>query len=201
MPIERIDSEDDLVAASAEAGRLLQLIQDYCASQDRTHVDYPEAKVRFPRGFIRTALTQRHRLAFVENRALRGNLAYTLILSDTVLWLSLRTDVWGIPREMLVKLYGFLIGSLCESLTKNYLHGRCGQNYKRRNAWMLEQGIIDEPLRDDLDWLWDMRNNMHLFQLERLEYINAYNDMFHRRVVRTFRGLLTALEADHANAS
>lgn len=93
-----------------------------------------------------------------------------------------------------------MIASLCESITKNYLHGRCGQSFKRRNGWMLNQNIIDEGLRDDLDWLWDMRNNMHLFQLDRLEYINAYNDVFHHRVVRTFRRLVAALESDHANA-
>jgi hypothetical protein len=201
MPIERIDSEDDLRAASAEAGRLLQLIQDYCAVNERTHADFPAAKVRFPRGFIRTADRQRSRLRFIRDSSLRGNLAYTLILSDTVLWLSLRTDVWGVPLEMLTKLYAFLIGTLCESITKNYLAGRCGQNFKRRNAWMLEQGIIDEPLKDDLDWLWDTRNNMHLFQLDQLEYENHYDIHCHIRAVRTFRRLLAALDQDYINAA
>jgi hypothetical protein len=201
MTIERIDSDEDLAAASAEAGRLLQLIQDYCALNERTHAEYREARVRFPRGFIRPAATQRNRLRFIQDSSLRGNLAYTLILSDTVLWLSLRTDIWGIPLEMLTKLYAFLIGSLCESITKNYLHGRCGQNFKRRNAWMLTHGIIDEGLKDDLDWLWDTRNNMHLFQLERLEYENSYNAECHHRAVFTFRRLLTALDADYRNAS
>jgi len=201
MTIERIDSEEDLQAASAEAGRLLQLIQDYCAANNKTHVEYPSAKVRFPRGYIRTAALQRNRLRFIRDSSLRGNLAYTLILSDAVLWISLRTDIWGIPLEMLTKLYAFLIGTLCESITKHYLAGRCGQNFKRRNAWMLEQGIVDEELKEDLDWLWDTRNNMHLFQLEQLEYENSYNIACHRRVVRTFRKLITALNADYSNAS
>ena len=200
MVIERIDSEEDLRAASEEAGRLLQMIQDYCAVNERTHAEVGGAKVRFPRGFIRTAALQRTRLRFIRDSSLRGNLAYTLILSDTVLWLSLRTDIWGIPLEMLTKLYTFLIGTLCESITKSYLSGRCGQNFKRRNTWMYENDIIDENLKEDLDWLWDTRNNMHLFQLEELEYENSYNIQCHNRAVLTFRRLLAALDEDYRNA-
>lgn len=187
--------------ASEEAGRLLQLIQDYCAVNELTRSEYPAAKVRFPRGYIRTATLQRNRLRFIKDSSLRGNLAYTLILSDTVLWLSLRTDIWGIPLEMLTKLYAFLIGTLCESITKSYCSGRCGQNFKRRNAWMLEHGVIDENLQKDLDWLWDIRNNMHLFQLEKLEFENSYDIACHRRAVQTFRRLISALDEDYRNGS
>lgn len=188
-----IKSNADLQKAAEQAGMLLQQIQNYLEENDLNWDECPEAKVRFPRGFIRQASLQRKRLAFVEDRALKDNLAYTLILSDVVLWLKLRTDLWGTPKEMLTKLYVFLVGTLAESITKEYLEGICGKNFKKRNEFMVENGVIDEALQADLDWLWDTRNRMHLFQLDSREYENDYDHECHKRCVRTFRRLISAL--------
>ncbi len=190
-----INSKSELAKAAEQAGILLQQIQNYLEANELNWSECPEAKVRFPRGFIRQASLQRKRLGFLENRALKDNLAYTLILSDVVLWLKIRTDLWGMPKEMLTKLYVFLIGTLVESITKEYLEGICGKNYKKRNEFLVEKGVIDEKLQVDLDWLWDTRNRMHLFQLDTREYNNDYDEKCHRRCVKTFRGLLAALRA------
>lgn len=188
-----IQTDDELRLAVANAGVLLQQIQDYLAANQFRHQERTSAKVRFPRGFIRTASEQRARLPFVDDKALKDNLAYTLILSDTVLWLSLRTDLWGTPKEMLTKLYVFLIGTLVESITKEYLAGLCGKNFKARNAFLVDKGVIGPQLQIELDWLWETRNRMHLFQLEGREYKNEYDNKCHARCVSTFRSLLDAL--------
>lgn len=188
-----INNRDDLAKAAEEASILLQKIQNYCDENNLNWKECPEAKVRFPRGFIRKAAFQRRRLQFISNPFLRSNLAYTLILSDAVLWLTLRTDIWGTPKEMLTKLYVFLMGTLCESITKDYLNGICGHGFKKRNEFLVAKGVISEELKVDLDWLWDTRNKMHIFQLEDQEYINEYNDDCHKRSVLAFRGLLAAL--------
>lgn len=190
-----IQNDDELRAATEQAGALLQQIQDYLHAKDLHHVDRPDAKVRFPRGFIRPASLQRHRLPFVKSSALKDNLAYTLILSDTILWLRLRTDLWGIPKEMLTKLYVFTIGTIVESITKEYLEGICGKNFKKRNEFLVDQQIVTSELASDLDWLWDTRNRMHLFQLDAPEYDNEYDKNCHRRCVETFRSLLSSLAA------
>lgn len=190
-----INSKPELAKAAEQAGMLLQQIQNYLEANDLNWSECSEAKVRFPRGFIRQAGLQRKRLEFLENRALKDNLAYTLILSDVVLWLKIRTDLWGTPKEMLTKLYVFLIGTLVESITKEYLEGICGKNFKKRNEFLVEKGVIDEQLQVDLDWLWDTRNRMHLFQLDAREYENDYDEKCHRRCVKTFRSLLAALRA------
>lgn len=184
---------NDLRKAAEQAGSLLQEIQNYCKQNGLNWATCEEAKVRFPRGFIRTAALQRQRFPFVKDRALQDNLAYTLILSDVVLWLKLRTDLWGTPREMLTKLYVFLIGTLCESITKDFLAGVCGKNYKKRNEFLVERNIITPDLQADLDWLWDTRNRIHLFQLDEREYENEYTDECHQRCVKAYRGLLAAL--------
>lgn len=190
-----ITNDEELKAAAAQAGDLLQQIENYLRHTQRSWTDVDEARVRFPRRVIRTAEFQRRRLPFVKADALRTNLAYTLILSDVVLWLELRTDLWGTPKEMLTKLYVFLIGTLCESITKDFLTGKFGGNYKKRNEFLVDHGVIADDLRQDLDWLWDTRNRMHLFQLDDREYVNEYNDQCRRRAVLAFRALVEALGA------
>lgn len=193
MPIA---NDQELQEAVGRAGALLQEIQDYCVQQGQQWNAVPGARVRFPRGFLRTAEQHRARLPFVTDRALKDNLAYTLMLSDTVLWLRLRTDITAMAGEMLVKLLVFLVGTLCESITKNYLHGRCGRSYKGRNEFLVAEGIITQNLADELNWVWDTRNNMHLFQLEEREYDNQYDDACHDRCVTAFRDLIAALRAE-----
>ncbi len=191
-----IRSKSELKKAAEQAGDLLQQIHDYCAENNLNWAMCDEAKVRFPRGFIRQAGAQRMRLRFVQDQGLRDNLAYTLILSDVVLWVKLRTDLWGTPKHMMTKLYAFLIGTLCESITKDYLSGRCGQNFSKRNEYLLCHDIIDAETKGNLDRLWGLRNRMHLFQLSAREYENEYTEQCHDRCVKTFRQLIGALSAD-----
>jgi hypothetical protein len=189
-----ITNDRELKAATDQASSLIQAIHDYCALTNRTIADVPEAKVQFPRGFIRTAGYQRGRFKFLDDHNLKSNIAYTLILSDTVLWLAVRTDVGGIAREMLNKLFIFLVGTIMESVTKEYLRGVCGRNYGARARFLKEQGVLDEQLETDICWVWETRNRMHLFQLDSREYHNEYNEENHLRAIRAFRGLLKALE-------
>lgn len=190
MPIR---NDRELQEAAEQASALIQEIHDYCAATRRTIADVPEARVRFPRGFIRTATYQRSRFPFLEDHALKSNIAYTLILSDTILWLSVRTDVSGIAREMLNKLFIFLVGSIIESVTRVYLRGVCGKNFESRLTFLVEHGVISQDLREELSWIWETRNRMHLLKLEGREFENEYNLENHHRTIYAFRGLLSAL--------
>lgn len=183
-----ITNDRELVAAATEAGRLLQEIQDYVG---RTPNDM--AKVRFPRGFLRTADDHRATLRFVEDRVLRTNLAYTLMLSDAVTWLLWRTDITATAKDMLTKLCIFISGTLVESTLREFLHGICGGSYKDRTAYLRAQGIIAEQLHADLDWVWDLRNNMHLFKLDEPEYENPYNAEAHNRCTTSWQQLRESL--------
>lgn len=190
-----ITNDRELQQAADRASSLIQEIHDYCSSTRRTIADVPQARVRFPRGFIRTAGYQRTRFPFLNNEALKSNIAYTLMLSDTVLWLSVRTDIGGTARDMLNKLFIFLIGSIIESVTKDYLKGICGKNFESRLTFLVTNGVITEELKQEICWVWDTRNRMHLFQLEGREYENDYHDANHLRTIDAFRGLLAALSA------
>lgn len=115
------------------------------------------------------------------------------MLSDTVLWLSVRTDIGGTARDMLNKLFIFLIGSIIESVTKDYLKGICGKNFEGRLTFLVTNGVIQEELKQEICWVWETRNRMHLFQLEGREYENDYHDANHHRTIAAFRALLVAL--------
>ena len=56
------------------------------------------------------------------------------MLSDVYRWMLNRTDLWGTPREMLIKECVCLMGSLVESITKDAMCGICGKNKIMRNA-------------------------------------------------------------------
>lgn len=186
-----IQSDEELAQKVAEAGALLQEIQDY-AGRDFSK----SAKIRFPRGYIRTAAEARGRVPFVKDAKLRSNVSYTMLLSDVQHWLLVRTDLSGTAKEMIIKLQMFLLGSIIESLTKVYLKGKCGGNFCKRTAYLKDHGVISEELQTDIDWLWDMRNNMHLFLVDNSEWQSAdYTVANHNRAVKAFKGLLEKLSA------
>lgn len=184
-----IQSDEELAQKVIEAGALLQEIQDYVGR------DFSKsAKVRFPRSYIRTAAEARARIPFVKDAKLRNNVSYTMLLSDIQHWLLVRTDLSGTAKEMLIKLQMFLLGSIIESLTKVYLKGKCGGNFCKRTDYLKEHGVISEQLQIDIDWLWGIRNNMHLFLLDSSEWQSSdYTITNHNRAVKAFKNLLEKL--------
>ena len=133
-------------------------------------------------------------MGFLERSHFKSNVSYALMLSDIQHWLLSRTDLSGTAKEMVIKLQIFLLGNVVESLTKVCLRGKCGGNYKRRTTYLVEQGIITPDQKTELDWLWDMRNLMHLFQVGENEWLSTdYTVANHNRAVASFRALTEAL--------
>lgn len=106
-------------------------------------------KVRFPRGFPRKTQNFRSRYSFIRDSHLKRNVAYSLILSDFYRWVLNRTDVWGTPREMIIKEAICLIGAVAESVTKDAMQDHCGKHtgYKKRTAKMVEHDRASGPAR------------------------------------------------------
>ena len=117
-----------------------------------------------------------------------------MLLSDVQHWLLVRTDLSGTAKEMVIKLQIFLLGSIIESATKVFLKGKCGGNYAKRTAYLENNGIISGHLHAELDWVWELRNKMHLFQLDNTEWLSTdYTVTNHNRAVRVFKSILEAL--------
>ncbi len=175
-----ITKDTELATAVSEAGVLLQKIQDYCG---RSKTDL--AKVRFPRGYLRTADNHRGKLSFINNGNLKSNLAYCLSLAESITWLLNRTDIAATAKDMLIKLklQIFLCGSLVDSITKDYLKNTRTpkRTYKIGTKSLKDLGVINQTLEYDLNWVWDERNKMQLFGLEEREYSNNYDNEYLKR--------------------
>lgn len=186
-----IENDQELQEAVARVNFDLQAIQNYLGQDNHTH-----AKIRFPRGFIRTAVHFRERLNFLNDKTLVRNISYALILSDVYRWLLNRTDVAGTAKEMIIKEGICLVGSLCESITKDVLTGIVGKKkgYKDRTQYLVDSGIIGAALQTELDWVWNTRNNEHLFLVEIREH-EHYRLSDYNRAVRALRALREDLAA------
>jgi hypothetical protein len=184
-----IENDEQLKETLERVGGDLQSIQDYVQR------DFSRAcKIRFPRGFIRTAVYFRSRLAFVADATLRQNLSYALMLHDVQHWALIRTDLTGTAKEMLIKDAIVLLGNISETLTKLPLSASAQRkSYKKRTKRLESLGIITPALHADLDWLWDTRCNCHFFLVTMREY-GHYEVADYNRAVQTLRAFRDALD-------
>lgn len=181
---------DNIASLIARIGADLQQLEDHLSKNGDTR-----CKIRFPRGFLRTAKHFRGRYWFIRDANLKRNVAYSLILSDFYRWILNRTDLWGTPREMIIKEAICLIGAVAESVTKDTMQDHCGKHtgYKKRTAKMVELGIITDELQAQLDGLWDWRNNEHLFMLSEWEY-GKYELKHYNAAIITLRQLRDSID-------
>jgi hypothetical protein len=191
-----ITTDQELAQAADLVGRKLQEIQDYLGADS-----HRAAKVRFPRGYIRTANHFRSRLPFILDRDARDNLAYALILTDVYRWVTNRTDLFGTAREMVFKAGVVLAGSICETMAVNYTDGAIGRSvrFKTRCDRMVTAGMISDDLRDELHWVWDTRSAIHLCDLEVREF-ERYTTADYNRAISCIRDLRDQLD-EHSTAN
>lgn len=188
-----INDDEELVEAVADVSEKLQSIQDYLGQDSSA-----DGKVRFPRGFMRTADHFRHKLFFIPDRNARDNLAYALILSDVYRWLTNRTDLYGTAREMIIKAGIVLTGSIAETIMVEYTRGVIGRRHGfcARADRMAAAGIISGHLSEDLKWLWETRGGIHIYEINEREY-ERYRMSDYNRAIRVLRSLREELELHH----
>lgn len=188
-----INDDQELLAAATEVGEKIQAIHDYLG--DRNH---PHGTIRFPRGYLRTCVDHRNKYLFIDDHTLRSNVAYTLLLTDLFRWLLNRTDINGQAMEMLIKKEISAIGSIIESVTKCYLKGRHGggKNYKYRSQVLVDESIINEELKIEIDWVWDVRNREHLMLLKQRDW-QIYEMADCNRAIRALHKLRGKMNAHY----
>jgi hypothetical protein len=182
---------------AATAGAAMQELQHHLGRDDR-----PEARVQFPRGFLRTAHYWRTKLPFIRRTTVRNNVAYTLMLNDVHLWLLRRTDIGGTARDMIVKASITALGSVAEAILRDHFDGIMGarQSFASRAGRLVTEGIIDSALESEICWLWDMRNRQHLFELSGSEF-DFYDMSDQLRAVTAVAGLVRKLREHHEQAA
>lgn len=188
-----ITDNAELANAVDEVDWRLQEISDYLAANPGA-----VGKVRFPRGFLRTASYFRGYLPFITDNNLLRNLSYAFMLYDVFKWILIRTDLSGTAGDMVVKNAVVLLGSIVESLARGGTTGIIATRhaYKERTRRMVTGGIISADLKIELDWLWDMRAGIHIYLMKDSEYDHYRIDHFDR-AKRAASNLRKALIAYH----
>lgn len=178
----------ELAALVVNASTALQAIQD-----EYVRDNVAAARVRFPRGFIRTAASQRATLPNVGTEVQRRNACYALMTTDVFRWLVVRTDLSGAVLSMIVKEGISIFGALCEWLTKEATRGRgSGRSYTVRTERLVAEGIITADLKLELDWVWDIRCNEHLGEVTSLEH-QMYSREDYNRALRAYTAFRNVL--------
>lgn len=188
-----IENDEELLLVTTEVGEKIQEINDYLGQRN-----HPHGTIRFPRGYIRTCVIHRSKYQFVKDATLKSNVAYTLLLTDLFRWLLNRTDIAGQAKEMLIKKEISSLGSIAESITKDYLKGRKGggKHYKYRSQVLVDEGIITKELKDEIDWVWDVRNGEHLALLKQRDW-KVYKMKDCNRAIRALQDLRNGLDSHH----
>lgn len=187
-----IQNNDELLDVATDAGIALQAIQDSLGRSKNV-----DGRVRFPRGFIRTAAEIRTGLPELGPRRLQQNMSYALMMTDVLRWIAVRTDLSGAALSMVVKEGICIFGALCESMTKEALRGRGSKKgFAIRVSKLVSLQIIDEDLKDELEWMWEIRCREHLYELDALEH-DEYGRADYNRALKAYCGLRDALATEY----
>ncbi|GMM73909.1 hypothetical protein [Vibrio alginolyticus] len=186
-----ITSDEDIPAVVADINEKIQAIQNYLG-----HRNLDSARIRFPRGYLRSCSTHKQKYPFLESEVLKSNIAYAKMTTDIYQWILNRTDISLTAKEMIIKQGIALLGSVAETIVKEFLKGQPGggrkQNFKKKVEKLTSDEVISEELQKDLCWLWDTRNGLHLMLLEQKEY-NKYSIGDYNRATIILKNLRVAL--------
>lgn len=195
--LDKISNDDELTTVARKAGDCLQAIQEYLGTEGNSR-----GKVRFPRGFIRCKgpmLVDLPQSRDPSHMHLNDCVSHAFMTADVFRWLLIRTDLKGLAQKMIIKATICLLGNICDSLTKDFLYGNGSKKpYKDRNEKLVQQGIIDEKLKGDLDWLWGERNHEHLWLVRESE-LKKYVASDYHRAHKTCKRLMEALKRGDAD--
>jgi hypothetical protein len=153
-----------------------------------------EALIRFPSGWFLTVMEITGNYNFVGGAARRKNIAYTVMGMHALEWLLKRTNIGLTPNSMLCKVLIVLRGSLAEFLLIDAIHPKKKGSFGERAEHLKEMGVINQGLKDELVWLWDIRCNIHLDKLFSAEHL-TYERKDVERARMTVRKLRFALTA------
>lgn len=189
-----ISNDKELAKAVDIVSNRLQQIQNYLGEDISG-----KGRIRLPKGYIRSVERFRTQLFFISNNNIKSNLAYALVQSDVNLWLINRTNLYGVAREMTIKLAITLVGSISETLTVSGTEGLIGKKHTfcERCNRMAKLGIISDRLKDELHWLWRMRSGIHIYEIDHREY-KKYRISDYNRAVAASRGLRKSLGLFHS---
>jgi hypothetical protein len=105
-----INNDEELARAVAQIDELNAAILEYCGRENRA-----DAKIKFPRGVMRPAENYRVRMPDYLDREKKSNCAYSFMFMDVLWWLSVRTDISSVGKQMVLKSAIVTLGRILEA--------------------------------------------------------------------------------------
>lgn len=163
-----------------EIGDRLQLLEEELKKQDIGKVE-----IRFPRGLLSSTHSHRSKLSFIKEDTLRRNLSYHLMLIEIYKWILSRFDIKSTGEEMLIKQAIFQYGLVSDALVQYVAETKeptppeartkeptsPARGFRGSLTILVNHKIITEEMRNNLKWLWKIRNKAcHLVDLKEWEF-------------------------------
>jgi hypothetical protein len=130
------------------------------------------------------------RLKCVKDSTAQSNIAYQLMMSDLFSWLLNRTDITLTVKEMVIKYEIVIMASIAETLT--VIFTTKSKSFKARLPILVSNDKISPETAVELNWMWDFRTGIHLFELDETEH-NKYDETHFDRATMTVRKLVDEL--------
>lgn len=192
-----INSREDLAYAVDIVDGALQSINDYFKQNPKSN-----ARIRFPRGQLRTVSQHVEKFDWVESDVLATNLANQFVFLDLLNWVSNRTDLMGTARTMLYKNVVVICGAVVEALLDSAAKevGIEVDTYRQRLRELKRKRVIYSAMHDDLLWLWTLRGKIHLHIHDDVEQ-DIFKITEARRATKVVSGLVSRLQSLFADAA
>ena len=158
MAIE-IKSEEDFQKSIDLVSDHLQSITNYVQANKAK-----PPKIRFPRGYFQTVSSIKRKFSWLENSVVQGNVSYHYMYLDTIRWISNFTDIYAAPQVMIFKHAIISYATICECLIDgaakkfNLDEKRTIPQLKKLRSL----SVVTADLVLDMDWLWNLRHDLHI---------------------------------------
>lgn len=169
----------------SEINERLEAVQHYCGREKNL-----DAKIKFPRGFIRTASELRKKLPSDLPPLLTHNLSYALMTLDVLRWVVVRTDLSGAAESMIIKRSIAQLAEIIETLVKHYTKKK---KFGKAIDCLVENQTIDRSLGNELHEIWDMRTTIHLWEATELEH-DKFKRGDYNKAYRSYEKLVNCLK-------
>ncbi len=149
---------------------IIEQIED--ALQQMEHIA-SSTQLKVPHGIMSYARTYQKQLSFLNNRILKKNISYLLMLNDFLSWAVKRFSLVPRIKDMLMKNiitnFGFAIEGINKSLAKNII-GKKDIGFDASSSILCEKGIISKIMKKEIRWIYDIRSRQHYDTLTQVEF-------------------------------
>lgn len=137
-------------------------------------------RIEFPKGYFRSMDGHRSYFSFINDKQLKTKIASHMMHRDTLHWLWLKTDIWGVPRKMIIKFQLINLAAILEAVIKHLKPELAKKDVYKIIDVLAKEGLVSNPV--ELKELWKARKSIHLHltgDVEDVEFSDENYKLWH----------------------